>query len=382
MKPDVIVIGGGIAGTALTYSLARAGVRPLLLERGRIGGAASGATMGMALWINMRTEEELSQAVSSVLQLAQLEQELEANLDYRQLPSLVLAPDETMLSKLQAQAESWQQAGLSARMVELAEIRELEPSLDSDHFVGALYAEQAHLDGTALTRAYADAARRLGAEVREYVSVYGFDVRQERVIAVQTRQGTLSAAQIVLAAGAWTRQLAALAGIDLPIYYIHGQALATAPLSLVLNCMLMVARPDGYTALERRVAAALGTGNDWEQWHNDAEAQDTSIVQLADGRVLLGQITQASPTLNLSLFPAAVERIKYEAAQLVPALADAPIQFTWIAPASFTPDQQAMLGPVPDSSNLYVCAGFKSALLTASIACERLARQILSAADL
>jgi sarcosine oxidase subunit beta len=286
MPLDVIIIGGGIGGTALTYALARAGARVLLLEQGRIAGEASGATMGMALGIGLHSEAEIAQAGQGFLRLATLGEELEADLSYRRLPSLVLAPDEAILTKLQGQAERWRQAGLPAEMVKPAEIIELEPALDQRHFVGALYAQQGHLDGAALTQAYAKAAHRLGAEIREYVTVQGFDLAQGRVVAVQTTQGKLSAGQVVLAAGAWTRSLAALAGVDLPIYYLHGEALATAPVAPILRCMLMVARPDGYSALERRVAAALAAGETaWEQWQNDVEGQDTSLVQLRDGRV-------------------------------------------------------------------------------------------------
>jgi glycine/D-amino acid oxidase-like deaminating enzyme len=380
MSPDVIVIGGGIGGTALTYALARAGARVMLLERGRIAGEASGATMGMALWISLHAEAELTQAVQGFQRLATLADELEADLSYRLLPSLVLAPDEAALTKLQNQAELLQRAGLPAsQVIGPAEMAELEPALNPHPITGALYAQQAHLDGAALTQAYAKAAQRLGAEIREYASVQGFDRAQGRVIAVQTGQGKLSAGQVVLAAGAWTRSLASLAGVDLPIYYLHGEALATAPLAPTLHGLLMVARPDGYSALERRVAATLANGDTtWERWPAEVEAQDTSLVQLRDGRVLLGQITRAAPAHHLSLRPSALERIKQAAAQLVPALAGAPIQQSWIAPVAFTATQQAMLGPAPGYENLYVCAGFKSALITAPIACEQLARQMVA----
>jgi glycine/D-amino acid oxidase-like deaminating enzyme len=337
--------------------------------------------MGMVLWVGLHSEAEIAQAVQGFQRLATLEAELEVNLGYRLLPSLVLAPDEAMLPKLQSQAEWLYQAGLPAtKVVEPAEMAELEPALDHRRFVGALHAQQAHLDGAALTQAYAKAAQRLGAEIREYVAVQGFDLAQGRVITVQTTQGRLSAGQVVLAAGAWTRALAALADIDLPIYSLHGEALATAPLALTLRCMLMVARSNGYSALERRVAAALDAGDtSWEQWQDEAEAQDTSLVQLRDGRVLLGQMTRAAPAYHLSLRPSALERIKHAAAQLVPALAGAPIQRGWIAPVAFTPTQEAMLGPAPGFDNLYICAGFKSALITAPIGCERLARQMMAA---
>jgi glycine/D-amino acid oxidase-like deaminating enzyme len=266
---------------------------------------------------------------------------------------------------------------LPARIVEPEEIAALEPAVDSRPFVGALFGPQGHLDGAALTVAFVNAARRLGAEVREHTPVLGFDLEGGRITAVQTPLGALRAAHFVLAAGAWTRPLAALADIDLPVYHIHGEALATTPLPPTLRCMVMVARPNGHAALEQRVAAALADGADWERWDDDTEAQDVSVVQLKDGRVLLGQVSRALPGFDVGLRPTAMERILREAAQVVPALADVPVQYAWIAPVPFTPDQQPLLGLAPGYANLYVCAGFKSALITAPVACEWLASQIV-----
>jgi sarcosine oxidase subunit beta len=244
--------------------------------------------------------------------------------------------------------------------------------------VGALFAEQDHLDGAALTQAYAAAAQRLGATVREFTPVRDFAVMDNRVTGVKTDSETIAAGQVVLAAGAWTRRLAALVGADLPVYHLHGQAVATAPLPPVLNCMLMVARPDGYSGLERWVATSLAAGGSWEEWLDDTAAEDTSLVQLRDGRVLLGQLSRALPAHQLSLQPEAVEQIQAGAAQLVPALANAPLQRSWIAPVSFTPSQEPLVGAVADYRNLFVCAGFKSILLTGPVACEKLAQEILA----
>jgi glycine/D-amino acid oxidase-like deaminating enzyme len=378
MAPDVIVIGGGLAGTALTYALARAGVDVLLLERGRLAGEASGATMGMALWIGMQSKADIAQAAVGFERLPTLAEELDADLHFRRLPSLVLAPNEAILVKLGRQAEHFRQAGLPAKIVDPAEMADLEPALDPGEIAGGLYAEQGHLDGAALTLAYAEAARRLGAKIREHSPVQGFEVENNRVTAVQTEQETLSAGQVVVAAGAWSRALAASIGLELPIYHLHGQAVATVPLSLRLNCMVMVARPDGYSGLERWVATSLAEGGAWEEWTDDSEAVDTSVVQLADGRVLLGQVSRAAPVHRISLEPAAVTKIQAGAGELIPILADVPLQRSWIAPVSFTSTQEPMVGSVSGWENLFVCAGFKSILITAPIACEALARQIVN----
>src|SRR3712207_1946911 len=73
---DIIVIGGGIAGAALSYALAQAGANTLLIDHAQIAGGASGATMGMALWVNARSERDIGWAAQGFQRLATLEQEL------------------------------------------------------------------------------------------------------------------------------------------------------------------------------------------------------------------------------------------------------------------------------------------------------------------
>ncbi len=378
MSHDVVVIGGGIAGAALTYELARAGAQTLLLDAGAIAGGASGATMGMVLWVTLQSEAELRVAAPGEKRLAALEDELNADLQYRRLPALVLAPDNAALQRLARQVERLRAFGLAAQVIDPAEIATIEPALETQGFAGALHAEQAHIDAVALTRAYLRAAERYGARVLEDRAVIGFEMTHGRITAARTARESFAAERFALAAGAWTRRLAASAGVDLPIYHIHGEAIATLPRPATLRAMVMVASSQGHGALERRVATALAAGATWEQWQDPSEAQDISAVQRADGCVLLGQVSRALPAPRLPVRPAAAERIRQAAEQILPALRDTRIAASWSAPVPFTPDQQPLIGNVPERDNLYVYAGFRSALLTVPATSERLARQISS----
>jgi len=143
----------------------------------------------------------------------------------------------------------------------------------------------------------------------------------------------------------------------------------------------MVARVGGHSTLERRVAATLGEAGGWEGWDDAAEAQDVSLVQTVNGQVLMGQISRAMPQIDVPGRSHAAERIWQTAVELVPRLKAGAIQRTWIAPVPFTPNQQPLLGPVSEFSNLQLCAGFKSALITVPLACEALANQIVGSSE-
>jgi glycine/D-amino acid oxidase-like deaminating enzyme len=379
-RHDIIVIGGGIAGAALTYELARRGVRPLLIEARAIAGGASGATMGMALWVGFQTDDELATARAGIGRLAELADELDADADlqHRRLPALVLAPDSQTLDALHKQAARFNAAGLTAQIAEADQLAAIEPALNPAPFAGALVAEQDHLDTVALAEAYIRAARRLGATVREHIAISGFELTHGRVTAVRAGHESFAADQVVLAAGAWTRRLAALAGVDAPIYHIHGEAIATAPRPPTLRSMLMLASREGHAALEDRVAEAINAGASWEQWRDDRDARDLSAVQTRDGRVLLGQVSRADPAVSLPFRPAVIAQIHAVAARAIPALADAMIAHGWIAPVPFTADHQPLIGRAPTCEMLYIFAGFRSAVITAPVAASLLAQQLLA----
>ena len=181
MTADVIVIGSGIAGAALTYAFAKQGVRVLLLEKGTIASGASSGTMGMALWIGLHHETDLKQAEEGLRRLESLENELDARFDYRLLPSLVLAPDETILDDLRQHCQTLERAGFSVDLVDSIRIRTLEPALRAERFAGALIGRQGHLDAVALTNGYVRAARRLGAQIQEQTPVDHFSIENGRI---------------------------------------------------------------------------------------------------------------------------------------------------------------------------------------------------------
>src|SRR4051794_13056781 len=89
-RREVVIIGGGISGTAAAYELARAGARVTLLERGLLASMASGRTLA-GVRQSGRHPAELPLATAAVERWAVLGEELGADVEYRRQGNLRLA---------------------------------------------------------------------------------------------------------------------------------------------------------------------------------------------------------------------------------------------------------------------------------------------------
>src|SRR5688572_31013740 len=89
-QTDVVVIGGGISGTAAAYELARRGAKVTLLERGDLASMASGWTLA-GVRQSGRHPAELPLAEAAVKRWQVLDEELGADTEYRQKGNLRLA---------------------------------------------------------------------------------------------------------------------------------------------------------------------------------------------------------------------------------------------------------------------------------------------------
>lgn len=210
-RPDVVVIGGGIAGLATTWRLAVSGARPVLLEREPLLAAhASGRNAA----IFRQIDGDLPGA-----QLAQRTRQLLPELGGSPLLDVtgaVYVGDEARLAAL---AEAAREAGVTAERFDAAELRRRVPALEGGEVIaGILFPGDGVLDLHALMSALTSAATSRGAEIRTRAGVRGLKVRDGKLEGVVLETGEeLLVPRVVMAAGAWTAELGRAAGLPLPI---------------------------------------------------------------------------------------------------------------------------------------------------------------------
>jgi glycine oxidase len=326
-RSDVVVVGGGLIGCAVARELARAGFSTILFERGRIGGEASGAAAGM-LGVQGETEDELMLRLGAASRamfpgvLRELRDETGVDVEFWPYGTLDLAFGERDETELRRRRDWQAAAGFASDLLSRAELRALEPWASRRASLGVLFRADARVDNAALTLAYAEAARRAGAEVAEGTAVESIAVEGGSIAGVRANRAAFACDAVVNCAGAWAGALAV--GLPLPIAPVRGQiAVVRAP------------RPPFRTALYSPRAYA---------------------VARRDGRVLLGS-TRESVGYDKQVTAGGLASILRGALEIAPGLADLPATETWSGLRPVTPDRRPIIGRDPTVRGSFAACG-------------------------
>lgn len=229
-RAAVAIIGGGIMGVSIAFHLAQAGVRDVVLvERDTVGSGSSAKPLG-GIRATFSDPGNIQLGQRSLEAFERFDAEFGTDIGLRQVGYLFLCrtPDEA--DAVAASATLQNRLGGDTRLVTPSEAAALNPYLDPRALVGASYSPR---DGYArparVVAAYREAAARLGARVCERTEVLGIG-RAAGVHELHTTRGALVADTIVIAAGAWSRRVGAMVGIDLPVEPLRRLIGVTAPL--------------------------------------------------------------------------------------------------------------------------------------------------------
>jgi glycine/D-amino acid oxidase-like deaminating enzyme len=313
---DVVVIGAGIVGVATAYYLARAGVRCLVLERTGPAAEASGANagfIGYAHGLETGTVEFVKASLSLLFELAEEGEEF----DLAREGYLLVALTRQQLDHLRELRRRAVAAGLRSELLEGTTLRALEPALGNGVLGGLYLADAGHIDPVRATLAFVNRARLRGAEFRFGVEVGRVVAEGDRVVGVEAGGDFYPSPNVVLAAGAWSKPLAATCGVNLPVDPARGQMLATVPLP----------------PLTRRVIRGPEVG----------------LRQNRAGEVVIGSTVEVDRETIQGLYEKAVG--------MVPKLGGAAIGRTWAGLRPMTPDLLPIVGPAPGIRGLWLATG-------------------------
>ncbi|OPC83765.1 FAD-dependent oxidoreductase [Embleya scabrispora] len=337
---DVVVIGAGVVGAACAHFAARAGLSVTVLDRGPVAGGTTGAGEGNLLVSDKEPGPELALALLSLRLWAELAERRD-DFEYEPKGGLIVARTEAEAAAMAATAAAQRACEVTAHAVDAARLPDYEPHLSRAVVAGTHYPQDAQVQPAL---AAASMLRADGIRLHTGVGVTGFLRGPDgRVVGVRTSRGDLSAGAVVNAAGTWSGEVAALAGITLPILPRRGFVLVTEPLPPIVR---------------HKVYAAAYAG---DVASGEADLASSAVVEgTPSGTVLIGA-SRERVGFDPSFPVPVLRRLAAQAIELFPVLADASVLRAYRGFRPYCPDHLPVVGPDPRAPGLLHACGHEGA---------------------
>ena len=328
---DVVIVGGGAAGCAVSYYLAKAGVKSIIIERDGIAANASGYSAG---GLNPLEGAGIpgplgALAIESYRMHAKIAPELTdlsgVDFGYEVISSVRVAFDESELAEMQTSYDIFESADddFSAEWLDAAQLREMEPRISRDA-IGALDTRgNATLSSQRYTLALAKSAEAMGSKV-ESGCVTGVKTSGGRVSAVLTDSGEIPCAAVVFATGPWSGHVEQWLGVSAPIEPFKGEILR----------MRLPGAP-----LDR-----------------DFHSADVDLNHREGDQIWVGA-TEERNGFDRNPSSKAYDESMRAAAKLMPAIKDAELVLHTACLRPLSPDWMPIVGAAPGWDNAYLATG-------------------------
>ena len=341
---QAVVIGGGLVGCSILYHLAKLGWRDvILLERDEL---TSGSTWHAAANIHgLHDNNNITRIQHYTMNLyKELEAETGQGCGVFQPGSLYLAQTEEREHQLRLQEAKAKFYGLGFYEVSREEAKELHPLAQFDDVRCIMFEpDGGNVDPSGVTHAYAAGARLLGAEIERFCPVTGTEAQADGSWIVRTEKGDIHTQWVVNAAGLWGREVAAMAGLTLPLQPTEHQYFVTEAI-------------DEVASLGRRLPSIAD--RDGEYYFRQ---EGNGLLIGAYEEKMKFWAEEGTPLdFGHELFDDDLDRIMenvMRAIDRVPAAAEAGVKRVINGPMIWSPDSNALFGPVPELRNYFCCNG-------------------------
>ena len=343
-KAGVVIIGGGVIGCSVAYHLSKLGLDDVvLLERQQL---TSGTTWHAAGLVGqLRTSINMTKLAKYTSELYRgLEEETGQATGYRQCGSISIAATAERFEELKRSASMAKVFGLEVNVVTTEEIAERYPLIRTDDLYGGIHIpSDGYANAVDITQALARGAKNRGVNIFQDTKVDEILRDGGRAVGVRTVKGDIEADHVVICGGMWSRDLAASAGVNIPLhacehYYVLFESVEGLHPDLPVLRDYDACTYYKYDAGKLLVGAFEPTA---KAWGMEGIAEDFCFDEIA------GDFDHFEPVL-------------LDAMERFPALQEAGIQKFFCGPESFTPDVRYHIGKVPELDNCWVSAGLNS----------------------
>jgi sarcosine oxidase subunit beta len=333
-RADVIVIGGGIAGTSTAFFLRRRQRSVILLERGLTGQQASGVNFG-GVRRQGRALAQLAMANRALDTWRNAKQLLGEDVEFLASGHTRVcyhAHDAEYFHRYAADARAY---GLELEVLDGAALFRRFPFLGREVLAASISPLDGHANPRLAAPAFGRAAARLGARIVENTEI----VRVERDAGgfrVESAAGDVyRAEQVLICAGAWASALSTQFGEPVPLVARGPQMAVTEPVPYVFHSSMGV-----YTSIKE---------------------ESVYFRQIPRGNIVLGGGSPGpadAATRRASVLPDNTVRQIAQFRRLVPALAPLHVIRVWSGVESYLPDSEPVIGPSSTTQGLFYAFGF------------------------
>jgi sarcosine oxidase, subunit beta len=326
----VVIVGGGVIGTSAAFHLAEAGVDVVLIERAELG---SGSTCKAAGGVRTQFSDALNIEIArrSLAAFRDFGRRPGWEIELKQVGYLFVLTRESDVDEFEQSVALQNAFGLDSRMVSVAEARALCPLLDGDDMLAAAFSPgDGHATPEGVVQGYAFGARGHGAHVRTGCEVVGIEADAGRITSVVTSEGPVRTGTVICAAGAWSRSIGALVGVELPVTPLRRQILFTEAIDgLAPDLPMTIDFASSFYFHREGPGVLMGMSDPGEQAGFSVETTEDWI-------------------------PGLIEVVRRRA----PRIADVGIRGGWAGLYEMTPDHNAIIGEAAGVSRFLYATGF------------------------
>jgi glycine oxidase len=338
---DVIIVGGGVIGSSIAFQLSKRHYRVLIVEKGTIAQKASSAAAGM---LGAQNELEKDRALFPIALKSRamfpgLAEELKSlsNIDIELIQSGILrvAQTEQEVARLQSVAAYQQNEGEEVEWLSEQQVKAKEPQI-SQSIIGGLYMpNDGQVSPPLLTKALAQSAANLGAEILEFTEAIDFIHENGHISGVRTGIGSFYAEKVIVAGGSWSKQILEKLELSIDAYPVKGECFSVRIQKPIIS------------------SSIFSTG--------------AYIVPKSGDRLIVGA-TERSHTFDESVQLKGLYQLMMNAIQIIPALKQAKWEKTWAGIRPQTRDGLPYLGEHPQMKGLFIATGhYRNGILLAPI---------------
>lgn len=356
---DVIVIGGGFLGLSSAYELAKQGAQVLLLEAGDIGSGTSASCSGRAQVCEGHLDSINIQLIVDGLQKHEvLEEELGQSYDWRKIGLYLIIRTQSSWDYWQNRAATLTMQGIPTQVVDQKTLQTAEPNMNTNGLLGAVHTVEGMINPLKFSLAYASAARKYGAVIQGHSRATNFEMNKNRVVAVQTRNERYTCDKVAVMTGAMVSETLKLAGTSLPVQYTHAEAVVTEPIPPMIFNNIEIS--DFYETIHgKQRAVAIGV-------HPDLH-----------GSIDISEAVTVTDHFHKNVSAWGITALAKELIELYPFMSKVRVVRSWGRPTSFTPDEEPIIGWMPQLENVFVATSLVETITAVPILSEWMAMMML-----